>query len=384
MGTPMKRLRVLYLDKPFEHEKGGDKNRSRFIWKTLKENFDADLLLLDHPSDPILPHLVPQRPPFPRPSAIPAFSAFDREVFLKMLRARAHDVIFSRFCTGWELCDLASRKLPDIGTVIDVDMLSSRLADLSWRSDPVFHRRWFLHEAIKLKLFEKKLFRKPWQFLFSNPVELQEVRIKSGHPGPNFYLVPNVMPEPSPQSDRPQKKIVLFFGSLDSSANSDAAAHLLESVLPLIESDLKSAGAVVHIVGKNPPEKIRRRIETRPQTCLKLIGEVDSIESAISECLFVLLPLRIASGTRTRILEAAAQKRAVVTTTLGAEGLDLGDGVLLGDDPEAIAIHVRRLLLQPQLAAEQGRKIHGIAASKYSSSAVASELIDVIRRSVIR
>ena len=44
--------KLLYIDRPFQGEKGGDKNRSKFIWKALNENYEADLLLLKDYKNP--------------------------------------------------------------------------------------------------------------------------------------------------------------------------------------------------------------------------------------------------------------------------------------------------------------------------------------------
>jgi len=111
-----------------------------------------------------------------------------------------------------------------------------------------------------------------------------------------------------------------------------------------------------------------------------LVGPVDSIEHAIAESQFVLLPLRIASGTRTRILEAAAVGRAVVTTTIGAEGLDLGDTVLIGDTAQDLAAHTRRLLADQAAADEAGARLRQRSTALYAEGNVAADLVTKLER----
>lgn len=385
----MKRLRLLYLDVPFENESGGDKNRSRFLWQALQERCDVDLVLMQQGREngraaftrykPVaaFPSL---KPSFPRSASTPAFSRRSHDQLHELVRSGGYDMVFSRFCTGWELCDSVSRHWPQLSVVVDVDMLSSRLVALSWAANPSFRRRWFLFEKWKLQRFEKRLFREPWLFLFTNPAELAQAR---DHVAPRvtegeFALLPNTMPRATELQDIQRKPIVLFFGSMDSAANTDAYAFLVDEVVPQLETDLKQQGVEIHVVGKNPPASFRDRLARAGTDCVKIIGGVQSIEQAIAESLFVFLPLRIASGTRTRILEAAAQARAVVTTAIGAEGLSLGDSVLIGDTADDLVAHARRLLHNPKEADALGRLCQLQALSLYAGNKVAEDLVRVV------
>ena len=380
----MNRPRVLYLDTPFENVSGGDKNRSRFLWGALSENFDVSLMLIGRENSPAKPLwtqfkplaiLPPQPAPFPRPGAAPAFLPADQQRFLQLVEEGKFDVVFCRFTVAWELLALIAGKFPAITIVVDVDMVSSRLVALTWAANPSFKKRWFLFEKWKLLHFERKMFRQPWLFLFTNSVELAGVRdTVAPQPAPGkFALLPNIMP-PARELKSARQPVILFFGSLDSSANVDGFNFLVDEVLPQIEADLKRSQVKIRIVGKNPPAAFTEKLRAFQTDSVELTGPVDSIETALAECQFVLLPLRIASGTRTRILEAAALGRAVVTTSIGAEGLDLGDTVLIGDTAAALAAHTRRLLAAPAEAAELGRRLLERSVLLYATTKVASDL----------
>jgi glycosyltransferase involved in cell wall biosynthesis len=99
------------------------------------------------------------------------------------------------------------------------------------------------------------------------------------------------------------------------------------------------------------------------------------MERAISESRFVLLPLRVASGTRTRILEAAAVGKAVVTTSIGAEGIEVGADALVADTPDDLAAAVRKLLDEPVKAEMLGRRLRERCVSRYSADRLASDLV---------
>ena len=391
----MSSLRLLYLDVPFEHETGGDKNRSRFLWHALREHCEVDLVLMGRePANARaawtryrpLALLPPQTPPFPRSASIPAFARESHDQFVRLLRDRNHAGVFARFCTGWELCHHAVRECPRTAIVMDVDMLSSRLVARSWAAQRSLRRRWFLFETWRLQRFERQLFREPWLFLFTNPTELAAVRdrLAPRNAPDRFALLPNTMPQAEHVRDAQRQPVILFFGSMDSAANIDGFAFLLDEVLPLLDQDLKQAGVEIHVVGKNPPAHFGQRLAGGGVERIRIRGGVDSIERAIAESLFVLLPLRIASGTRTRILEAAAQARAVVTTPLGAEGLELGDAVLLGQTAPDLAAQVRRLLAQPDEATALGQRLRQRALSRYAADQVAGDLVRAVESFVGR
>ncbi|MEI7807907.1 MAG: glycosyltransferase family 4 protein [Verrucomicrobiota bacterium] len=381
----MSRARILYLDVPFENESGGDKNRSRFLFQALRESFDVDVLLVGHEGASTKPAwtnfkplaiFAPQPAPWPRPASAPSFAPADRERFTSFLRENKYAAVFCRFTIGWNLIKLILNTAPEAAVVVDVDMVSSRLVALTWAANPSFKKRWFLFEKWKLQRFERQMFREAWLFLFTNYTELTDVR-DGVAPQPatgEFSLLPNTMPRPfEPAVER--QPVVLFFGSLDSSANVDGFQFLVDEVLPQIEADLKRHNVKIHIAGKNPPAAFAERLRAIGTDRVKLIGPVDSIERAIAESQFVLLPLRIASGTRTRILEAAAVGCAVVTTTIGAEGLDLGDTVSIGDTAQDLAAHVRRLLADKILADESGSRLRERSTALYAAGNVAADLV---------
>lgn len=383
--------RVLYIDVPFEDEAGGDKNRSRFLFQTLCSAFETDLLRVHpHGSKPPPPSPSPRKPRLELhalpPSPLQSHSVFrigpaETTAYLNLLTERRYDAVVCRFHSPWLLALAADNHPSHPAVVVDLDMVSSRLVGLSWRQAPSLRNRWFLFERIKLERLERRLLRRPWQVFFSNPVERDHIALELARQGSRVHLgiLPNILVAPTVPPHPESKPIILFFGSLNSAANSDAFRYLMQDILPRIETDLQRHNVRIHVAGKSPPPWFTTLIKDSGSDRVDLIGRVDSMESAIADSRFVLLPLRIASGTRTRILEAAAQLRTVVTTPLGAEGIAVGNDAVIASDPDGLAAAIRRLLDAPDRAVDLGRRLGDRCRDRYSEPRIAGEFLSQLR-----
>jgi glycosyltransferase involved in cell wall biosynthesis len=90
-------------------------------------------------------------------------------------------------------------------------------------------------------------------------------------------------------------------------------------------------------VGTAPPKEIADAAQKDPQ--VKATGFVDDIRPYIDEAAIMVVPIRIGSGTRLKILDAMAMGKAIVSTSVGCEGLNVNDGkdILIADEPEDFA-----------------------------------------------
>jgi glycosyltransferase involved in cell wall biosynthesis len=96
----------------------------------------------------------------------------------------------------------------------------------------------------------------------------------------------------------------------------------------------------------------------------------------------VVVPLRLGGGTRLKIVEAMAMGKAIVSTTLGTEGIDAvpGRDILIEDQPTAFADAVLRLLAEPGLVVRMGQSARQLAVDRYSWSEAARTLEGFYRR----
>jgi glycosyltransferase involved in cell wall biosynthesis len=105
---------------------------------------------------------------------------------------------------------------------------------------------------------------------------------------------------------------------MDWHPNEDAVRYFMSDILPLVR--LKIPGASFSIVGRNPTDALRAAARDAGAV---VTGTLDDIRPAVAEASVCVVPLRAGSGTRLKIFEALAMGKAVVSTTVGAEGLDI-------------------------------------------------------------
>ena len=145
---------------------------------------------------------------------------------------------------------------------------------------------------------------------------------------------------------------ILFQGTLRYPPNADAARYLIEDIRPAIAGLVPDA--VVRLVGVATPAIAA--LGDRPG--VTVVGQVPDIDTELARADLVLVPIRFGSGTRLKILEAFAHRIPVVSTGLGAEGLDAVDEhhLLIADTPDAIAIACARLLEDEESACPSDRQ----------------------------
>jgi glycosyltransferase involved in cell wall biosynthesis len=164
-------------------------------------------------------------------------------------------------------------------------------------------------------------------------------------------------------SPQPLGKDILFVGGLTWSPNRDAAQYFMGEILPLI----RAAGcqAEVLIVGADPDVKVQHLAASDGH--VQLPGRVPDIAQWYARAAVVINPMRGGGGTRLKVLEALAAGRPVVTTRIGAEGLDVSDGkeVCLADDPAAFAEKVLWLLRNREAAQAMGRAGRVLVEARY-------------------
>ncbi|HNX00418.1 MAG TPA: glycosyltransferase [Candidatus Cloacimonadota bacterium] len=379
--------KLLYVDVPFSGVPGGDKNRSRFLWNQLQQHFDVDLLLIrtaDYLYQPIPPHqgkgkvfvVGTQLTSKFWSQAIYSFGSHHKKKFKEILINGKYDYVFFRFLSPSPLARIATQVLPHSKVVFDVDMLFSRICSLSWEHSPDLQHRYYFVEKTKLQIFERIVFHRPYMFFFSNSEERDMVYLKYQPHAPEgrFCILPNMMEEvknPIVPSDQPNPYII-FFGTLNSAANQDAFIYLAKEIYPLLAKTLQEKRIDILVVGKDPMAMHTELSGIR----LKLIGPVQDLNSMIANSLFVILPLRVASGTRTRILEAAAVKKAVLTTKIGAEGFDFtNDEIFLAEGAHEFANKVIDLLQKPDMVQKYGERLHDKAKANYVVDIVSQRML---------
>lgn len=124
---------------------------------------------------------------------------------------------------------------------------------------------------------------------------------------------------------------ILFIGTLTWAPNNEGIIWYLKKVIPLLESKMKFH---LYIVGKNPSEEVKRLAEEKEN--ITVTGYVDSVDLYYDICDYMIVPLLAGSGQRVKIIEAFSKGMPVISTKIGAEGLEYKDGksIFIADTPE--------------------------------------------------
>jgi glycosyltransferase involved in cell wall biosynthesis len=196
--------------------------------------------------------------------------------------------------------------------------------------------------------------------------------------GGRFLAAPNAVSvpvEPPPVQDG--APTLLFVGFAGYEPNRDAADWMIESVWPLVHRRLPDARLL--IAGDQPQ---RLRSWPAAPAGVELLGFVPDLAPVYSRAQVVVCPVRSGSGTRVKLLEAAAQARALVSTRIGAEGIDFEDGksIVFAERAEDFADACVALLREPARARQMGRSAWELVRRLYSRDAVIDEVRSALKR----
>jgi glycosyltransferase involved in cell wall biosynthesis len=124
---------------------------------------------------------------------------------------------------------------------------------------------------------------------------------------------------------------IAFTASFDTFSNQDGVHFFMREIYPLIK--YKYPSVKLYLIGKNPPKNIVSYGKADSSVCVT--GTVTDVRPFLQKVALCVVPLRIGGGSRLKILEAMAMKKAVVSTTIGAEGLNICDhgNIVIADEP---------------------------------------------------
>jgi glycosyltransferase involved in cell wall biosynthesis len=174
-------------------------------------------------------------------------------------------------------------------------------------------------------------------------------------------------------STEPTEPEVIFLGSMDWEPNIDGVEWMCREIWPRIRAAVPNA--VFRIVGRSPNGRVTRLASDS----VTVTGSVPSVEPWLARAMAFVVPLRIGGGTRLKIFEAMSAGRAIVSTTIGAEGLPVehGKNILLADDAQAFADAVIRVLKESAL-----RRRLAAAALALASEHDWSTVVQVLERAI--
>jgi sugar transferase (PEP-CTERM/EpsH1 system associated) len=170
---------------------------------------------------------------------------------------------------------------------------------------------------------------------------------------------------------------LVFTGSMDWLPNEDGMQYFVREILPRVRQ--AEPDATLSIIGRSPTPAVKRLAETAG---VEVTGRVDDVRPHIAEGSVYIVPLRIGGGTRLKIFEAMAMGKAVVSTTVGAEGLPVtpGHDIVIADEPARFAQAVVHLIRDAEFRQRIECSARQLVVERYDWSAVAEDFEHALRR----
>lgn len=198
-------------------------------------------------------------------------------------------------------------------------------------------------------------------------------------PGARISVVPNGVDTKTFHVREQAERGILFVGGYNWFPNRDSMEYFGEKILPLVRRSLPDVS--VTWVGR-APERAKLRFERDYR--IRLSGYVPDVRPMLAEAACFVVPLRVGGGTRLKILDAWAMGKAVVSTSIGCEGLDARDGhnILIRNKPAAFAEAVREVLENRILRRSLGRAARATAETVYDWDVLGRTLAEEYRSTI--
>jgi glycosyltransferase involved in cell wall biosynthesis len=201
--------------------------------------------------------------------------------------------------------------------------------------------------------------------------EDRQILVNMGATVPMFTSPAGIDLERFEGYDNPvEQNTIGFIGGLDWLPNQEGLQWLIKEVWPEVHG--RQPQLQLHIAGRNAPGWL----QTLQLPGIKVVGEVEDALDFISRRQLMVVPLFSGSGMRIKIIEAMAMEKAVISTTIGAEGIlyTAGDDILIANTKEEYIDTILKCIDQPAISAAIGKKARQLIESRYDNLKFAAAL----------
>lgn len=293
-----------------------------------------------------------------------------RKLLRELTQEREFDLVF--VCQlkmgGFLNCCTVSKKVLELTDVLGI--YRSRMGRIV-KELPT--KLFSLFEECKLTYWETKLAKGSDLISLVSPTDAEVLRKKVDN---NVKVLPNGVDieyfKVLPDSNKP---VLIFYGHLRYPPNADGIAWFARDILPFIREYVPEVELLV--VGKEPPPEVKELARLPGVT---LTGYVPDLRPYLTQASVVVVPLRFGAGVRNKILESLSCGRAVVSTSLGCEGLAVLPGIHLevADKPHDFAHSVIKLLHDREKREFLSRNGRLVIEDRYSWNAIGKRLNNII------
>lgn len=266
----------------------------------------------------------------------------------------------------------------DIPIVLDTTDAMSLYYRRAIKTVPFHKKPLFFEEWLKYLIYEKRAFKKFKTWLVSSPIDHKY--LESFTPEDvSTYVIPNgVDLDYYGNVDvEMEENTIIFSGLMNKHVNISAVLYFVEKILPRIKRKIPKVK--LYIVGPKVGKIIKR---LHDEESIIVTGYVEDLRVYIQRAKVVICPILTGAGTRNKILQAWALNRPVVSTDLGASGLEYANGqdILVANDPETFGNSVVRLLKDKNLWDQIARGGRDTVEKKYDMSKITADLEDIFRK----
>lgn len=244
---------------------------------------------------------------------------------------------------------------------------------MSEKSDSVIRKMFYKREFRKMYREELHCFNK--QDMIFTTSECDKKIIHEDVPQVPKYVIPNgVETDFFKPSDREQEPYsMVFTGMMAYVPNDDGMLYFLDEIFPRIQEKIPQAK--IYIVGIRPTKELKARENEH----IKVTGFVDDVRPYVWRSSVYVVPLRMGSGTRLKVLEALSMKKPVVSTSIGCEGINVTDGesIIKRDDPEDFANAVIELLKNKKMRKKLTENGHDLVKAKYDWPVIGDKMLEI-------
>ena len=233
----------------------------------------------------------------------------------------------------------------------------------------------YMDQAFKMKTFESNIIKSSTACLACSAVDQQVLENLCYQKVP-IHVIPNGVDTdfftPNKTNPLPLEDAIVFTGSMDWLPNDDAITYFCSQILPFIWR--KNPAIKFYVVGKSPSTSVQKLAEKDARVIVT--GRVEDVRPYVERSKVFIVPLRVGGGTRLKILEAMAMRKAVVSTSIGAEGIQYTDhqNILIGDTPEIFANHVLTLIRDSHKTLRIGHAGRTLVCDQYDWNIVGTKL----------
>jgi sugar transferase (PEP-CTERM/EpsH1 system associated) len=257
--------------------------------------------------------------------------------------------------------------------VLDEHNVEYRLLERTWRQERSLLRRLYYRRAAR-KLRDDELAACRGVDAILTTSDVDRATLAPQVEGRPIRVVPNGVDTSyfTPGPALADATRVVFTGAIDYQPNTDGVLYFCREIWPRVRE--AAPDTAFAIVGKDPPPQVRALAGDR----VLVTGTVPDVRPWMRSAAAFVVPLRVGGGTRLKILEAMATGRAVVSTSLGCEGIEVtpGEDILIADTPGAFADAVLRCLREPALRERLGARGRALVERRYRWEAIGDGLSD--------